>query len=91
MTLFAVHLKISGFVHGVSFRASLARAAGDLGVRGWVRNLPDGTVEAVLEGREPEVLRVVDWARRGPPRASVQKVDVRVIPPRHLRDFHIAN
>ena len=89
MSLVTVHLRIAGFVHGVSFRATMAKTASDRGVRGWVRNLPDGTVEAVLEGRESDVLRVVDWAKRGPPRATVQRVDIKHIPPRNFRDFRI--
>jgi len=87
--LTAVHIKIRGLVHGVSFRSSMAQLASDLGVRGWVRNLPDGTVEAFLEGDERKVLRVVDWARLGPPRARVDKLDVEQAAPRNHRDFRI--
>jgi acylphosphatase len=85
----AVHVKIMGLVHGVSFRSSMARLASDLGVRGWVRNLPDGTVEAFLEGDERKVQRVVDWARFGPPRARVDKLEVEQATPRNHRDFRI--
>ena len=67
----AVRIRVRGFVHGVSFRASMARIATNVGVRGWVRNLPDGTVEAFLEGDERNVKRVVEWAKAGPPRARV--------------------
>jgi acylphosphatase len=87
--LTAVHIKIRGLVHGVSFRSSMAQLASDLGVRGWVRNLPDGTVEAFLEGDERKVMRVVDWARLGPPRARVDKLDVEQAAPRNHRDFRI--
>jgi acylphosphatase len=45
------------------------------GVTGWVRNLPDGRVEAVLEGDEPGVKRVVEWCQRGPPNAKVENVE----------------
>lgn len=85
----AVRMKIRGIVHGVSFRASMARVATDLGVRGWVKNLPDGTVEAFLEGDERSVGRVIDWARVGPPRARVDRVDVQDAAPRNHRDFRI--
>ena len=85
----AVRMKIRGIVHGVSFRASMARVATDLGVRGWVKNLPDGTVEAFLEGDERSVGRVIDWARDGPPRARVDRVDVQDAAPRNHRDFRI--
>jgi acylphosphatase len=85
----AVRIKVRGLVHGVSFRASMARVATDLGVRGWVRNLPDGSVEAFLEGDERNVQRVVDWAKTGPPRARVDRVDIQDASPRNHRDFRI--
>ena len=85
----AVHIRIRGLVHGVSFRSSMAQLASDLGVRGWVRNLPDGTVEAFLEGDEKRVKRVIDWARFGPPRARVDKLEVEPATPRNHRDFRI--
>lgn len=85
----AVRIRVIGIVHGVSFRATMARIATDLGVRGWVRNLPDGTVEAFLEGDERSVKKVVEWARTGPPRARVDRVDVQSAAPRNHRDFRI--
>ena len=85
----AVHIRIRGLVHGVSFRSSMAQLASDLGVRGWVRNLPDGTVEAFLEGDERKVKRVIDWAKFGPPRARVDKLEVESATPRNHRDFRI--
>lgn len=85
----AVRIRVRGLVHGVSFRASMAAVASELGVRGWVRNLPDGSVEAFLEGEEGSVTRVVQWAKRGPPRAHVEGVDVNRAEARNLRDFRI--
>jgi acylphosphatase len=85
----AVRIRIRGLVHGVSFRASMAQVASDLGVRGWVRNLPDGSVEAFLEGDERDVKRVMDWARTGPPRARVDRMSVEAASPRNHRDFRI--
>jgi acylphosphatase len=85
----AVRIRIRGIVHGVSFRASMAGKAAELGVRGWVRNLPDGTVEAFLEGEEGNVRRLTDWARTGPPRARVDRVDVERAVPRFHRDFRV--
>jgi len=85
----AVRVRIKGLVHGVSFRSSMAQMAGNLGVRGWVRNLPDGSVEAFLEGDERNVKRVLDWARSGPPRARVDKLEVQAATPRNHRDFRI--
>ena len=67
---------VSGLVQGVFFRAETARHARSRGVGGWVRNLPDGRVEAVFEGPEFAVQAVVDWVRRGPRGAAVTSVDV---------------
>ena len=85
----AVYVKIRGLVHGVSFRSSMAQLASDLGVRGWVRNMPDGTVEAFLEGDERKVMRVIDWAKFGPPRARVDRLEMEPATPRNHRDFRI--
>lgn len=82
-------LKVRGLVHGVFFRATMARIASEYGVTGWVRNLTDGSVEAFLEGEEKSVQRLVEWARRGPPRARVDHVEVEKAAPRNLRGFRI--
>ncbi|HWH31857.1 MAG TPA: acylphosphatase [Egibacteraceae bacterium] len=71
----AVRLLIDGKVQGVSFRESMREEAERLGVFGWVRNLEDGRVEAWVEGEARAVARLVDWARRGPPRARVESLD----------------
>jgi acylphosphatase len=63
--------------------------AADNEVRGWVRNRLDGSVEAFLEGEEDRVQKVVDWARRGPPRARVDALDVVRTKPKNLRGFRI--
>lgn len=70
------HLIISGRVHGVFFRMETRRTAERLGVTGWVRNLPDGTVEAVFEGAADAVQKAVQWCRTGPRMAEV--IDVRI-------------
>ena len=67
---------ISGRVQGVFFRAATKREAESLGVKGWVRNNPDGKVEAVFEGEEDVVKMLVDFAKHGPPRAKVSNVEV---------------
>lgn len=67
-------LEISGVVQGVGFRYAMQREAERLGVRGWVRNMRDGSVEALAHGEPAAVERLIDWARRGPPGAHVVEV-----------------
>ncbi|MFD5394156.1 acylphosphatase [Streptomyces sp. NPDC127097] len=80
---------VSGDVHGVFFRDTCRRTADALGVAGWVRNLPDGTVEAVGEGEPERVRKLVDWAHEGPPLATVEAVSVREEEPEGLTGFEI--
>ena len=65
------HVVVSGRVQGVWFRGNTQRAAAAAGVRGWVRNLPDRRVEAVLQGERTAVETVIDFIRTGPPGAAV--------------------
>ena len=69
-------LLVSGRVQGVGYRESMRMAAGALGVAGWVRNLRDGRVEAVVCGSAGAVDAIVAWAKRGPPAARVDGVEV---------------
>ncbi len=71
MTQKRVRVLVSGRVQGVFYRESLRRRVVELGVSGWVKNLPDGRVEAVFEGEEEAVREAVDYAREGPPFARV--------------------
>ena len=70
------HVVVSGRVQGVWFRGNTQRAAGDAGVRGWVRNLPDRRVEALLQGERAAVESVIDFMRTGPPGAAVVQIVV---------------
>ncbi len=74
--LVRVHLLVSGIVQGVSFRYYTVEEARRLGVAGWVRNLPDGRVEAEAEGERARVEALVAWCGRGPPAARVDGVAV---------------
>lgn len=65
------HVVVSGRVQGVWFRGNTRRVAAAAGVRGWVRNLPDRRVEAVLQGERTAVEIVIDFMRNGPPGAAV--------------------
>jgi acylphosphatase len=80
---------VAGQVQGVFFRQSAHEMATGLGLTGWVRNLPDGRVEAVFEGDEGAVEKAVAWCREGPPWASVNDVDVTREEPEGLDGFRI--
>ena len=71
-----LHLRIEGRVQGVWFRESMRGEAERLGVSGWVRNVVDGSVEAIVQGHEAAVDAIVAWAHRGPPAARVDRVTV---------------
>ena len=70
------HLRIQGTVQGVWFRASMRTEALRLGIQGWVRNVPNGSVEAVIEGRRDQLDLLIAWAHEGPDQASVDDVSV---------------
>ena len=70
-----VHVFVSGMVQGVFFRAETRREALKRGLNGWVRNLPDGRVEAVFEGEEESVKELVEFCKRGPLGAKIKNVD----------------
>ena len=71
-----VRVFVSGRVQGVFYRAYTEKKAKELGVKGWVRNLPDGRVEAVFEGEDDAVEALVKWCYKGSPSAKVEKVEV---------------
>ncbi|HVF77775.1 MAG TPA: acylphosphatase [Solirubrobacteraceae bacterium] len=79
----------SGRVQGVFFRDSTRREAIRLGVAGWVRNCPDGTVEAHVEGAPDAVGALVRWAREGPRHADVDALRVSDAEPEHRARFEI--
>jgi acylphosphatase len=80
---------VHGRVQGVFFRETARRRAQTAGVTGWVRNRPDGAVEAVFEGEREAVERLVDFCREGPRGARVDWVDVLAEDPEGLRDFDV--
>ena len=85
-----IHVYISGRVQGVFFRAATQQAATDLNLTGWVRNMADGRVEAVFEGEDENVDKMIAWCHVGPPAARVQEVIANAEPYiGEFRDFSI--
>lgn len=70
------HIYISGMVQGVFFRSNAKEKADELGIFGFMKNLPDGRVEAFFEGVEEKVQKMVRWCQQGPEIAKVEKTDV---------------
>jgi len=72
-----VHLMISGLVQGVLFRSNTREIARELRLTGWVKNLLDGRVEAVFEGEKEKVLKIIEWAKRGPELAQIENIEIK--------------
>ena len=86
-----VRLVVSGRVQGVWYRGSMEEEALRLGVAGWVKNRPDGSVEAVAEGAPQKIEALIAWCWKGPPAASVGNVEVHDEPVQGLRGFHVTH
>jgi len=71
----SVHLRISGRVQGVYYRASMIQQAHQLGLTGWVMNRPDGSVEAAAEGSKAKLAELIAWCHQGPEGARVSQVE----------------
>lgn len=84
-----VHVYVSGRVQGVFFRAECERVARSLGLAGFVRNLPDGRVEAAFEGLDADVDAAVAWCGHGPAMASVDACEATTEPPAAESGFRI--
>ena len=80
---------MSGRVQGVYFRGACRAVARELGVRGWVRNRSDGTVELVAEGSRDAVGELIAWCRQGPPHADVWDVEIIDETPAGEREFRV--
>jgi acylphosphatase len=83
------HVWISGRVQGVFFRAYAQDEAAARKIAGWIRNAPDGRVEAVFEGNRATVEAMIQWCHRGSPAARVTGVEVGWEPPRGERGFRV--
>ncbi|MEK6963171.1 MAG: acylphosphatase [Nanoarchaeota archaeon] len=84
-----LHIHISGKVQGVSFRYYVLKEAQRRGVFGWVKNLEDGRMEVVAQGKEEELQQLTRLCRKGPLYAEVEKVDVKEVPEQKLEGFEI--
>lgn len=87
--MIARRVLVAGRVQGVFFRASCAEEAVAAGVSGWVRNLPDGRVEACFEGEPGPVEHMVGWCHEGPPSARVTTVEVHEAAPTGAQGFEV--
>ena len=76
MARISAHIKVEGMVQGVGYRAFTADTARSMGLSGWVRNLLDGSVEAVFEGGEEQVQQAINACRTGPARARVEHISI---------------
>ena len=70
-----MHIVIEGMVQGVFFRAGTREESYKLGLTGWVKNCPDGRVEAVFEGDRDKIDQILEWCKKGPPGAAVRNVE----------------
>ena len=84
-----IHFLVSGRVQGVFFRASARQIADELGIMGWVRNLPDGRVEGVASGAEGGMKRFQDWLNHGPEMADVAHLDIVEMDYREFSQFEV--
>ena len=89
MTVVRLRIVVRGRVQGVWFREGARRRADELGVSGWVRNNPDGTVEAEIEGSAVDVAVLTSWLELGPPQARVDALEVTARVPHGERGFRI--
>lgn len=85
----AKRISIHGLVQGVFFRAETQALAQKLDLTGWVRNLPDGSVEIHAEGTEDALKELEAWCHRGPPGAQVEEVTLREVPDKRRGSFEI--
>lgn len=84
-----IRVVVSGDVQGVGYRYTLRMVAQEAGVAGWVRNRPDGTVEAEIEGADAKVDAVLVWMAQGPPGSKVSSADATDIPWEGSADFDV--
>ena len=85
----AAHIIVHGRVQGVCFRAGTKEKADELGLLGWVKNRPEGTVEIHAEGEKPRLERFIAWCRKGTPAANVTLLDIDGVMAKEFKSFDI--
>lgn len=85
----SIHLRITGHVQGVYYRLTMQKMAVMQDVTGWVRNLGDGSVEAIIQGSEDNLKRVLEWCAKGPDEANVENVESKEIESSEFVSFDI--
>lgn len=85
----SAHLRISGKVQGVFFRATAKKIADKNNLTGWVKNLSDGNVEAIVSGEQAAVEKFIEWCKHGPENAAVQDVHVNYIEEKIFKEFKV--
>ncbi len=83
------HLLIKGIVQGVFFRATAKKIADAHSVTGWIKNTPDGNVEALVSGTEKQLQAFTGWCRQGPDKAKVEQVVITPAPETSFSEFEI--
>jgi len=73
-----VHIIVYGIVQGVFFRANAKKVAETLGLNGYIRNMADGSVEVVAEGPEQKIKELIEFCKKGPKAARVDKFDIHI-------------
>ena len=84
-----VHLVIKGKVQGVFFRATAKEVANEMGIKGWVKNMPGGHVEVLASGDKEQLEKFIEWCRSGPKRAAVKELIITEREDSSLPDFFI--
>lgn len=84
-----ISITVSGKVQGVYFRQHTKEIAHDLGINGQVKNLRDGTVYIIATGTKEQLDKLIDWCKKGPPRAMVTGVQINELPLKHFEHFSI--
>lgn len=85
----AIHILVHGRVQGVWFRAGTKERADELGILGWVKNRPEGTVEIHAEGEKSQLENFISWCRKGTPAANVTSLDLSPISLQNFKSFEI--